>query len=199
MKKVYLPAVFILSHLVCLAQENWTLRKNENGIAVYSRMLTSEKYKEIRVICEFNAPAEKLVKVLQDVNNHRHWVYKTTTSYLLSRKNKDTLNYYSEISLPWPASNRDATVQLAVAKDSIGNHTITVRSLPNLLAPKPNLVRVPYSLGTYKINRLPGNHIRVDYTLSVDPGGAIPAWLVNYTATIGPYNTFIKLKALVEK
>jgi len=190
---------FLLAPVICIAQEKWNLRKNEHGIAVYSRMLNGEKYKEIRVVCEFKGTAENLIKVLQDVNNHKNWVYKTVRSYLISKKNKDTLFYYSEISLPWPVSNRDATVQLAVARDSVCNYIITVRSLPNLLPNKPNIVRVPYSSAFYKVNTLPNNHIKIDYTLSVDPGGTIPAWIVNYTATVGPYNTFVKLRTLIEK
>ncbi len=185
--------------VVCFSQEKWELKKDENDIAVYTRRLNNEKYKEIRVLCEFKAPVEKLINILQDVNHHKDWVYKTTKSWLISRKNADTLFYYSEISLPWPASNRDAVVQLAVANDTLNKKTIiTVTSMPGLIPEKPNLVRVPYSLGQYFITSLPGNHIKIDYTLSVSPGGSLPAWLVNYTATIGPYNTFMSLKKLVE-
>jgi hypothetical protein len=184
--------------LCCFAQENWLLRRNENGIAVYSRMLSSDKYKEIRVICEFNTTLEKLLKVLEDVNDHKNWVYKTTQSYLINRKGKDTLYYYSEMAVPWPASNRDAVVQLLVSKDSLRNTLVAIRSMPTLLPKKPGIVRVPFSLGIYKISILSSKRLKIDYTLSVDPGGAIPAWLVNYTATMAPYNTFINLKGLVE-
>lgn len=184
----------------CFAQENWDLKKDENGIAVYTRKLDNEKYKEIRVICEFKATVKELINVLQDVNNHKDWVYKTTKSWLIKKVNEDTLFYYSEISLPWPASNRDAVVRFAVSDDSANRKTtITIKSFPDLIPKKPNLVRVPYSLGQYDIISLPGNHIKIDYTLSVSPGGSLPAWLVNYTATIGPYNTFLSLKKLVEK
>lgn len=184
----------------CFSQEEWSLKKDKNGIAVYTRKLNNEKYKEIRVVCEFRASTNDLAEVLQDVDHHKDWVYKTIKSYLISRKNRDTLFYYSEISLPWPASNRDATVQLAFAHDAVNNNlAISVRSLPDLLPRKPGLIRVPYSLGLYQVSGLPGNRIKIDYTLRVNPGGSLPAWLVNYTATIGPYNTFVKLKELVEK
>jgi hypothetical protein len=200
MTRFRLLILLLSGWFTCFAQEEWTLKKNENGIAVYTRRLNSEKYKEIRVICEYNASADQLIKILQDVNNHKDWVYKTTKSYLINRKNKDTLFYYSEISVPWPASNRDAVVQLAFAKDTANKKlSISVRSIPNLLPQKPNIIRVPYSLGLYNVTTLPNNRIKIDYTLSVDPGGSLPAWLVNYTATIGPYNTFLKLKELVEK
>src|SRR4051812_17142877 len=100
MERLRLIIVLSLVPAICLAQEKWTLKKNENGIAVYTRKLNSEKFKEIRVVCEFEASADKLIEVLQDVNHHKEWVYKTTESYLISRKNKDTLFYYSKISLP---------------------------------------------------------------------------------------------------
>jgi hypothetical protein len=200
MERLRLIIVLSLVPAICFAQEKWTLKKNENGIAVYTRKLNSEKFKEIRVVCEFEASADKLIEVLQDVNHHKEWVYKTTESYLISRKNKDTLFYYSKISLPWPASNRDAVVQLSFAKDTVHKILrIAVRSIPNLLPEKPGLIRVPYSLGLYDVTTLPNNRIKIDYTLSINPGGSLPAWLVNYTATIGPYNTFKKLKELVEK
>lgn len=198
-----IKSLFVLAlSIFCIesfSQEKWELKKDENGIAVYTRKLNDEKYKEIRVLCEFNATAAKLINVLQDVNHHKDWVYKTIKSWLISRKNADTLFYYSEISLPWPASNRDAVVQLAVARDTLNKKTIiTIKSIPDLIPEKPNIVRVPYSLGQYFITSLPGNRIKIDYTLSVSPGGSLPAWLVNYTATIGPYNTFMNLKKLVE-
>jgi len=199
MARLFLTNFLFLIPLILYAQENWNLAKEKNGISVYTRMLNSERYKQVRVICEFNGPIEKLIKILQDVDNHKNWVYKTPVSYLISKKNADTLYFYSEISLPWPASHRDASVELAVAKDSLNkNAIITVRSFPKLVPYKANIIRVPYSLGLYKLNSLPNNKIKIDYTLSVNPGGTLPAWLVNYTATIGPYQTFVNLKEIVE-
>lgn len=113
-------------------------------------------------MCEFETSTDKLIEVLQDVNHHKDWVYKTTESYVISRKNKDTLFYYSKINLPWPASNRDAVVQLSFGRDSKHkNLIIVVRSIPNLLPEKPNLVRVPYSLGLYDVTTLPDNRIKL--------------------------------------
>ena len=199
MKKLHLVIVLSLVQIICFSQDNWSLKKDGNGVAVYTRKLNNEKYKEIRVKCVFNASVDELLKILQDVNHHKDWVYKTIKSYMLCWKSRDTLVYYSEISVPWPASNRDAVVQLTVARDSLNkNYKIEVRSFPNLIPVKSNIIRVPYSLASYNIIALPNNRISIDYILRVDPGGSLPAWLVNYTATIGPYNTFVKLKEMVE-
>ncbi len=199
MKKLRIIILLSVIPFICVAQGNWELKKNENGILVYTRKLNNERYKEIKVLCQLNASAAQLTKILQDVNHHKDWVYNTKTSNLISRKNKDTLYYYSETTLPWPLNNRDLVIQLTFAED-ITNKVLKIQalSMPKMLPDKPNVVRVPYSLGLWNVITLPNNQIKIEYTFSVNPGGALPAWLVNFTATAGPYNTFKKLKELLE-
>lgn len=194
-----LVVLFLLIPFVCIGQDNWELKKNLDGIAVFTRKLDNEKFKEIKVLCEFNASKTQLIKILQNVNHHADWVYGTKNSYLISKKNKDTLYYYSETALPWPVSNRDLVIQLSFAEDTV-NKILKIRalSMPKMLPEKPNLIRVPFSLGLWNVITLPNQHIKIEYTFSVNPGGTLPAWLVNYSATTGPYNTFKKLKALIE-
>ena len=86
MKKLQLFIFLSLLSSFCFAQEKWDLKKNENGIAVYTRKLNTGKFKEIRVICEFNGTMAQLTKVLQNVNHHKDWVYNTKVSYLIKRK-----------------------------------------------------------------------------------------------------------------
>jgi hypothetical protein len=49
------------------------------------------------------------------------------------------------------------------------------------------------------VTPLPDKKLRVEYVLSTDPGGAIPGWLVNLGATVGPVNSFRKLKEIINK
>ena len=181
------------------AQDKWELKKNENGIEVYARQLANSKLKEIRVICELDATLAELVSVLQDVSNHKTWVYSTRNSYLVKKINANTLIYYTESDLPWPVSDRDLIVELQVnPQPENQQYIIRAKGISDYLPPKPNLVRVPYSLALWKITPVPENKIKIDYTFSVDPGGSIPAWLINSTAAIGPYNSFIKLREILK-
>lgn len=192
--------LFLLMPMICTAQDNWELKKNETNIAVYSRKLDNEKFKEIRVVCEINGSIQQLYGILQNVNHHKDWVYGTMDSHLINRKSTDTVYYYSSVNLPWPASNRDLTVQLTFKRDNDGK-TLHVRAfgVNNILSEKPGLVRVPYSLGLWDIQTLNNGKIKIDYTFSVNPGGSLPAWLVNMMAVRGPFNTFKNLKELMEK
>ncbi|MGZ3767902.1 MAG: START domain-containing protein, partial [Mucilaginibacter sp.] len=43
------------------------------------------------------------------------------------------------------------------------------------------------------------DQIKVEYTIHVDPGGYLPAWLVNMFATEGPLQIFRNLKTELQK
>lgn len=179
-------------------QSEWELKKNEDGIAVYSRQLATGQLKEIRVVCELDATLAQLTSVLQDVNNHKNWVYSTRKSNLVKKINDHTLVYYSESDMPWPVNDRDLVVELTINPQPVNQqYIIQAKSVPDYLPRRANLVRVPYSLALWKITPV-ADKLKIDYTFSVDPGGSIPAWLVNTTAAIGPYNSFIKLREVLK-
>jgi hypothetical protein len=41
--------------------------------------------------------------------------------------------------------------------------------------------------------------LKVEYTLHVEPGGKVPAWMVNIFATEGPLAIFKQMKIQIEK
>jgi type II secretory pathway pseudopilin PulG len=200
MKQIILLAflLVIVGTLIGQAQDKWELKKNEDGIAVYTRQLATGKLKEIRVVCELEATLPQLTSVLQDVNNHKTWVYSTRKSNLVKKINSQTLIYYSESDMPWPVTDRDLVVELFINPEPQNQqYIIQAKGIPDYLPPKPGLVRVPYSLALWKITPVAGK-LKVDYTFSVDPGGSVPAWLVNTTAAIGPFNSFVKLREILK-
>jgi hypothetical protein len=199
-RKLLLSAFLITICFCAFAQESWTLVKDQDGIKVYTRRIASEKFKEVRANFELNATEDQLVGILENIPHHKDWSYGTKRTFVISKKNKDTIIYYSEVSLPWPLSNRDLVLQLSFSRDSVDHSLhIQAKSIPGMLPANPTLVRVPFSVASWDVKILPNKLLSIQYTLSTDPGGALPAWLVNFAASVGPYNSFQKLKALIGK
>lgn len=196
-RSALLALLLITSH-VALAQGSWQLVKNTDGIKVYTRRQPSEKFKEVKASFEAHGTEDGLISIIENIPHQKDWSYGTKRTFLITKKNKDTLIYYSEISMPWPLSNRDLVIQLTFERDTMDNLLhIEAKSIAGILPPRPNLVRVPFSLAQWNVKVLPNKLLNIEYTLSADPGGALPAWLVNLAATVGPYNSFQKLKALL--
>ncbi len=198
MKKCFLFFIIILiSSVSVFAQGKWELKKNENGIEVYTRKAVSGNLKELRVTCELEATKTQLIKALLDIPDYNDWVYSNKKSVVLKTVNPQKVIYYAQSHLPWPIKDRDLVVELLVNQTpDILN--IQAKSLPAYMPKTDNFIRVPYSLATWKVTQAPNNKLNVDYTFSVDPGGSIPAWIVNATMAIGPYNSFVKLREVLK-
>ncbi|RYY11715.1 MAG: lipid-binding protein, partial [Chitinophagaceae bacterium] len=156
--------------------------------------------KAIRVDCELNTTLTKLTAVILDANAGKEWVYSTKSSVLLKQVSPSEIYYYSEISLPWPLSNRDFIAHLITKQDPLTKVvTIDGPVEPNYLPVNKGIVRVSKSFGKWIITPKGPGKVRLEYTLETDPGGSIPAWLVNMFVTKGPFETFKRLKEQLNK
>jgi hypothetical protein len=62
-------------------------------------------------------------------------------------------------------------------------------------APVPkDLVKVTYSKGEWNVTTISKKSIHVNYTLELNPGGTLPAWVLNLFSTKGPLETFENIK-----
>ena len=195
-KKLSLFTILIFGLSTAFAQNSWELKKNENGIEVYTRNASTGNLKELRVLCKLDATKDELINTLQDIANYSQWVFSNKKSIILKTLDPRRIIYYTQSHLPWPIKDRDLIVELDInsAPDIL---TILAKSIPDYLPQNNDYIRVPYSLATWHVTQAPDNKLKVDYTFSVDPGGNIPVWLVNATLAVGPYNSFVKLRELL--
>ena len=201
LKKYLLPLLFfIFTNTAVSAQTDWKLKANSDGIKVYSSEVAGSKFKALRVECNFNATLAQIVTVLLDVKTCTEWVYHTKSISLLKQPSPSEIYYYSEVSLPWPTSNRDFVAHLIVSQDAETKVVTVDGPAVNGLVPlKDGIVRVTNSKGKWVITPLGKDEIKVEYTLHVDPAGSLPAWLVNMVASEGPTQSFKKLKLQLKK
>ena len=200
MYRVIAAAFFILKLTSLSAQTDWKLKSENDGIKVYTSTVTNSKFKAIKVECELNATASQLVKVLLDVKNCTEWLYHTKVCTLLKQVSPAELYYYSEISIPWPVQNRDFVAHLTVTQNPETKVIIIDGPAVNGMVPaKDGIVRVHSSKGLWVITPEKKNLLKVVYTLQLDPGGNLPAWLVNLFAAEGPMKSFQGLKSQIKK
>jgi len=200
MYKVIVTAFLVLKLANVSAQANWTLKSENDGIKVYTSTVADSKFKAIKVECELNATSSQLVKVLLDVKNCPEWLYHTKLSTLVKQVSPSELYYYSEINIPWPVQNRDFVAHLTVSQNP-ETRVITIDgpAVNGMVPVKDGIVRVRSSKGLWVITPLKKNFLKVVYTLQLDPGGNLPAWLVNLFAAEGPMKSFQGLKSQIKK
>ena len=201
MRKIILYIILLLTGLQkASAQQNWRLSTETAGIKVFTSTVPDSKVKALKVECEFSATLSQLVMALLDVKTCTEWVYHTKSCMLIKQVSPSELYYYSEISIPWPAENRDFVAHLTVKQDPETKAVyVDGPAVPGFMPLKKDIVRIDHSIGKWVLTPASNNHVKVVYTLQVDPGGAIPAWLVNMFAAEGPIQSFKGLKLQLQK
>lgn len=185
---------------VAAAQKTWKLISEKDGIYVYTQNLEDSKFKAVRAVCTVDCGVAKLAYVLMDVSNTRDWVYATKVCTLLKKMSPTDIYYYSEVELPWPVSNRDFIIRITLTQDQKTKVArIVAENHPQYVPEKKNVIRIPKSAGNWILTPLGDGRTKVEYVIHVDPGGSVPAWLVNMLADVGPYSSFTKLKKEVLK
>lgn len=179
--------------------QTWELKSQEEGIKVYTRPVENSAIKAIKVECRVEASISQLTAVLLDIPASDEWVYSTKFCHVQKMLSPNELIYHSEIDVPWPVSNRDFVVRIKLEQDS-ATKTLTVsgENLPQYLNEQEGVVRIMHTVSHWSATPRE-NFVDIVFTLHVDPGGLIPAWLINLFATRGPLETFRNLRNQVKK
>lgn len=190
-----LLATFLLPTFNLFSQTPWELKKDKDNIRIYSRCVKDSKFNELKAVFDLPGNFIQLRSILEDVGNYKNWVYSTSSSTLIERRSESEIVYYSQVSAPWPLSNRDFYSDTRITLDSCNRlMRISSRNIDSLSPSKDHLVRIPYLRAEWIISILSPTIIHVEYTLAWNPGGSIPAWVANMFATTGPFQSFSQLK-----
>jgi len=156
--------------------------------------------KAIKVETVIDATEAQLVAVLMDINTSTEWEYHVKSATLIKQVSPSELYYYCEVNIPWPLANRDFVAHITVTQDPNSKVVyIEGPTVPGVVPEKKGIIRVKDSTGKWVITPVGTDQVKVEYSLHVDPGGNIPAWLVNMFAAEGPVQEFKKLKMQVRK
>jgi hypothetical protein len=188
-------AFILIFNVTLFAQNGWALDKEKDGIKISSRHAEASQFNDIRVELDLSGTVEQLAGILLDVNHYKDWSYATKKSILIKHLGPGKLIYYTEIEVPWPATNRCFYANFDM-KENTAAHSVQVISenLPDYGSVSSDLMKVPFTKGVWNITTISKEKIHVDYVLELNPGGSLPAWVLNLFSTKGPLETFENIK-----
>ena len=178
----------------------WKLKKEADGLKVYLRDAEDSNIKEVKIEATFDASLSAIIAVLKDVPAYTSWIYKCAKAERLEPAANTSSVYYCEIDFPWPLSDRDFIARSKLRQDPVSKHVfIDVKSSPAYLPEKDGIVRIETMNIHCEFIPVEDNKVRMNYRLHSDPGGALPAWLVNMAVDNGPVNTIKGIREMLKK
>lgn len=160
----------------------WTLtdRSEEPGDAwrMYRRDVTGSDFSAFRLEATIDAPPDDVAAaLLRDVRDPR--VSQKNTKKTILRDDPALTLVYSYIEMPI-VSDRDVTTATVRSFDpETGSHRVEWHATTDGPAPRPGVVRLEQSSGSWTFSPLPDGRTWAVYENHTDIGGAIPAWLLD--------------------
>ena len=194
----------LLSLYLCItqafAQAEWRRVAVRDGIKVYAKTVPDSRIKAMKAECTLDAGADEVIALLLDVKAAERWVCHTKSCKLIRKISDTELFYHTEVSLPWPLDNRDFVTHLRVIKHEKSDIvTVEAPAVPGIVPLREGIVRINASINRWLIRPLPNGKVWVEYMLQVDPGGHIPAHVVNMFACRAPIETFQNMRKVLRE
>ena len=192
---------FILISLLFmgLPQEQWELKKDKDGIKVYTRSVEYSGFNEAKGhIVIINTNLQELIKVITDVNAYESLLYESANPKLISEVNDSVKIFYMQQKAPWPVDWRDGVYKQMVSIDNKKMTAILKFEVIDYDWPiQPDIVRLNEGRGLWQLQQIE-NDVKVIYTMHGEPSGNVPAWLANSFVVNQPFQTLNNLKNIVK-
>lgn len=179
---------------------DWKLKTSKGNLDVYTRKNKTSNVKEIRIRTSLNASLENVSKILDDVSNYPKWVFKCMEAKKIKINSSSDYFYYAKYDFPFPIVDRDIVVHTKQWKDE-KTGALFSNSKATTLATSPEkkgVVRITVLDAYWKITPKSDGTLDIDYIAKTDPGGKLPAWIINLGITKGPIETMKRFRSLVE-
>jgi len=178
------------------AEPGWQLRKDADGIRVYSRPLDGWTIHEIKGEVHLKAPLASILAVIDDVPRQSSLSEVVASSKVSRRDSKTRYQYYSVIEMPWPLKDRDIVSERQIKQDPVSLEVVvTDTAAPDALPLQKSLVRIMKSRQVWTMTpRADG--VDVQMRVLSDPNGPIPASVVNAMSVGTPFRTLQNLRRL---
>lgn len=189
--------VTALPTLAAAKEAGWELRKDKDGIQIYSRPVEGWTIHEVRAVTHVPARLSSLVAVINDVPSLPKLVTIVDHAELVRSDSPTKYQVYTTIKMPWPVSDRDALNQREIQQDAT-THAVTITDTA-LAEGKPvekDKVRIVKSTQVWTLTPGADGMVEVQTRMLSDPNGPIPSGIINAMSVGTPFDTLTNLRKL---
>jgi hypothetical protein len=181
-------------------KKDWRLVKNKNDIKVYMKHTENTKLKTFKGVTEFEVEEPlKFATVLNDYDFLATLLHLVSSLEETERASDIDRDLKIKTFLPWPVKNRDMAVNVKINQDpETYNVFVDVKDIKDKYPHEKGYIRMPYMDALLSIELLEDKKVRLTYRAILDPGGYVPAILVNIMMKDAPYYTLVRMKRVLQ-
>ena len=180
----------------------WEQIKHKDGVKVWQKKIEGSPYVAFRGQIVIGASIKKVMAVLNDQDRKTEWMKQCVANYVIEYKKLGKLIIYNRTGSNFPlVADRDVVVEtnLTFNRES-GTIDITAKPTNHPQGkPVEGVVRMKNLQLHWGLKYIDATKTQVTYEVQTDPGGWIPAWVVNLVAEGIPFHTLKGLELQTKK
>ncbi|MCR9276512.1 MAG: START domain-containing protein [Pseudomonadaceae bacterium] len=196
-------ALLLVSPFACVAAVGddaapWELKRDKDGITVYTRPVEGSNYRAVQAVMTVAATPSAAVALIFDTDACPQWADLCKESRVFEAVSETEMFVYTLNDIPWPVSDRDATTHVVWEhSESDGTVTMTATVVSDKLPKTGRTVRLSEGTTNWIFRPLPDGQLEITSRAHIEPGGAIPGWLSNRLLVDSPFTTMQGMRELL--
>jgi hypothetical protein len=192
--------LLILLFINPFPNSEWNLKKDKNGIKVYTRSVENSSFDEFKGTTSIEKISlSEVLDVILDVKNYESLFPDCMNPKVLKQEGKYYDIHHIQVKAPWPIKNRDTVYEQKAVVDKNGKYAIvSLKPLSDYIPENKDFVRIREGSGFWELTEDDSNNVNVIYQFHGEPGGDIPAWLANSFVVSQPFETLKNLRNKVK-
>lgn len=174
----------------------WQLKKNQDGIQVYTRSVEGSKFKAVRSVMLTDFRLSSVVALIRDGEACPRWADLCKESQVMEEISETEQIVYSYNDIPWPVKDRDAITKV-IWKQDPETHvvTMTATAIDGDQVPENNrAVRLKHAVTKWILSPQIDGQLKIVSEGHIDPAGPTPAWVTNLLLIDSPLKTMQNLR-----
>jgi len=186
------------------ADTPWKKIGEKNGIAGFIRATARSSVDEMKAIGIVDAPVAAVEALIRDIPAETEWMYKCSEAEAINtpefKSAGDIIYVYNVTDMPMPVNDRDAVAKAVYTIDkATGTIYIHVGNVQTTYKQDKKKVRMPLVDVNYTLVPKGPDKTEVTYTALADPGGNLPAFVVNMLTKNLSIETIAGIRTMVKK
>ncbi len=189
--------LFLILFFINFSPEpEWQFQKKKDGIEIFTRSIEGSLFDEFKGITTIEKSSLKAVlAIILDVKNFTKLYPDCMNPKVLKQEGEYYDIHYIQTKGPFAIKDRDSVFEQKTEIDKNEKYArVTLKPLPGYIAENNDMVRVREGSGFWELSEDEKGNVKVVYQYHGEPGGDIPAWLVNSFVETHPYQTLKNLK-----
>jgi len=182
-----------------LAQSDYEWKKEleDGGIVIHTRKVDDSAFLEFLAETKMPGTIAAFKYIFSDVANYPDWMPDCKSVELIGNTKPNELTYYMEIKVPFPIADR-YTMQNVKFIEKPDELTVILTNCGHCPLPEEPSMRIEAAYGSWIVRQENEKEISIRFQYFADPGGNIPAWVVNSFIVKSPHKTLVNLRELLD-